>query len=149
MIAGCESRAHCSEEWTDLVDRGGLIHISDSVYNLFVTMEMKLRSHLRASSEAASVGVKEKAINGILEHDDLLAQWSDLSINWGKEESNKLLRLIVEHWMTVRGFSFTSAFMERYKQKHKKTVQKSKGLRKNLMGKSTKITDNDNDNQDE
>lgn len=76
-------------------------------------------------------------------------QWSDLSINWGKEESNKLLRLIVEHWMTVRGFSFTSAFMERYKQKHKKTVQKSKGLRKNLMGKSTKITDNDNDNQDE
>ncbi|SMN01582.1 hypothetical protein SPONN_2648 [uncultured Candidatus Thioglobus sp.] len=29
--------------------------------------------------------------------------------------------------------------MEAYKQKNRKTTQKSKGLRKNLMGKSTRL----------
>ena len=40
--------------------------------------------------------------------------------------------MIIEHWVTVRGFSFTSAFLEKYKQASKESVQKSKGIRKNL-----------------
>ena len=56
--------------------------------------------------------------------------WSMLSIDWEEEESSELLRYIVEHWVTVRGFSFAGAYLEKYKQEHKKSVQKSKGLRK-------------------
>ena len=52
-------RAHCSEEWVDLADRGGLIHVSDRMYTLSYSMEMELRMHLCAS---ASVGEKEKAV---------------------------------------------------------------------------------------
>ena len=130
------------------MDRGGLIHVSDSVFNLFVEIEVVLRSQLRASSAAASLGLKEKAIAAILTNHSVLEQWSEFSTNWGKEESDKLLQMIVEHWITVRGFSFTSAFMEAYKQKNKKTVEKSKGLRKNLMGKSTKIDDVETENMD-
>ena len=130
------------------MDRGGLIHVSDSVFNLFVEIEVVLRSQLRASSAAASLGLKEKAIAAILTNHSVLEQWSEFSMNWGKEESDKLLQMIVEHWITVRGFSFTSAFMEAYKQKNKKTVEKSKGLRKNLMGKSTKIDDVETENMD-
>ena len=92
--------------------------------------------------------LKEKAIAAILTNHSVLEQWSEFSTNWGKEESDKLLQMIVEHWITVRGFSFTSAFMEAYKQKNKKTVEKSKGLRKNLMGKSTKIDDVETENMD-
>ena len=40
--------------------------------------------------------------------------------------------MIVQHWITVRGFSFVSAFMEKYKQRNEKSTQKSKGLRKTL-----------------
>ena len=130
------------------MDRGGLIHVSDSVFNLFVEIEVVLRSQLRASSAAASLGLKEKAIAAILTNHSVLEQWSEFSTNWCKEESDKLLQMIVEHWITVRGFSFTSAFMEAYKQKNKKTVEKSKGLRKNLMGKSTKIDDVETENMD-
>lgn len=122
-----------------MVDRGGLLHVSDNIYDLFVAMEVELRSHLRASRAAASVGLKEKAISAILGQHSVLEQWTEFSKNWGKEESEKLLRMIVELWITVRGFSFTSAFMEAYKQKNRKTTQKSKGLRKNLMGKSTRL----------
>ena len=130
------------------MDRGGLIHVSDSVFNLFVEIEVVLRSQLRASSAAASLGLKEKAIAAILTNHSVLEQWSEFTTNWGREESDKLLQMIVEHWITVRGFSFTSAFMEAYKQKNKKTVEKSKGLRKNLMGKSTKIDDVETENMD-
>ena len=29
-----------SEEWIDLVDRGGLIHVDDSLYSMFLAMEV-------------------------------------------------------------------------------------------------------------
>ena len=91
---------------------------------------MELRVHLRAS---ASVEVKEKAVKGILENEDVIVHWDDISWSWGRQEAEQLLGMIIEHWVIVRGFSF----MEKYKQVQKKTVQKSKGLRKNLMGAST------------
>lgn len=125
------------------MDRGGLVHVSDSVYELFVAMEVEIRSHLRATDTAASEGVKEVAISSILDNEDVILKWHDISINWGKEQSDELLRMVVQHWTTVRGFSFASSFMEKYKQKNKKTVEKSKGLRKNLMGKSA-IVDSEN-----
>ena len=40
--------------------------------------------------------------------------------------------MIVDLYFTIRGFSFTKSFMERYKQECKKSTQKSKALRKNL-----------------
>ena len=44
--------------------------------------------------------------------------------------------------MTIRGFSFTSAFMEKYKLTHMKTLQKSKGLRKTLVSKKSGDAEN-------
>ena len=35
---------------------------------------------------------------------------------WEEEEASG--ESIVEHWVTIRGFSFTSAFMEKYKLTH-------------------------------
>ena len=39
---------------------------------------------------------------------------------------------IAELWVTIRGFSFARSFMELYKQREKKTLEKSKALRKTL-----------------
>ena len=69
--------------------------------------------------------------------------WSTISANWEEEEaSGELLKSIVEHWVTIRGFSFTSAFMEKYKLTHMKTLQKSKGLRKTLVSKKSGDAEN-------
>jgi len=35
-----------------------------------------------------------------------------VSTDWEEEESDVLLQMIIEQWVTVRGFSFTSAFVE-------------------------------------
>ena len=45
--------------------------------------------------------------------------------------------MLTDLWVTVHGFSFAKSMMEMYKQAQKKTVQKSKGVQKQLIGKST------------
>ena len=46
--------------------------------------------------------------------------------------SNSLLRMIVELYVTIRGFSYANGWIEQYKQTHKRSTQRSKGLCKNL-----------------
>ena len=46
-----------------------------------------------------------------------------------EEKTKILLTMIVDLFITVRGFSFTKSFMEMYKQATKKSTQKSKALR--------------------
>jgi hypothetical protein len=49
------------------------------------------------------------------------------------DERAELLPLLVNHHIiTVRGFSFVRSLLEKYKQMHKKTTQKSKALRKKV-----------------
>ena len=49
------------------------------------------------------------------------------------------LVMIIDMWITVRGFSFASAWIEKYKSANKKSVQKSKGVRKQLVPPPTNI----------
>jgi hypothetical protein len=118
-----------SEEWTNLLDRGGLTHVSDVIYMVFHAMEFSFKENFKIESNKTTKGISEK----ILASEDLLFYWSLVSVNWNEKESTELLRMIVEHWITIRGFSAASAFIEIYKQQNKKTVQKSKGLRKGLI----------------
>jgi len=45
---------------------------------------------------------------------------------------SELLRKIIELFLTVRGFSYASAWLEKYKQKAKKGNYKSKSLCKTI-----------------
>ena len=63
----------------------------------------------------------------------MLFYWSLLSAGWETEEEQALLSLVTDMWVTIRGFAFVSAWVERHKQLKKKSVQKSKGVRKNLI----------------
>ena len=47
-------------------------------------------------------------------------------------KSAVVLGMLVKLWITVRGFSFTSAWLELYKQRKKAGLEKSKALRKEL-----------------
>ena len=49
-----------------------------------------------------------------------------------KEAYNQLLRLIVDLFITVRGFAYTSSWTEKYKQGVQKLTQRSKGLKAKL-----------------
>ena len=43
-----------------------------------------------------------------------------------------LLNMIVDLFITIRGFSYSNAWMEKFKQQEKTTTQKSKSLRRKL-----------------
>lgn len=58
-----------------------------------------------------------------------------MSVSWEPEVADVLLQMIAEHWLTLKGFSTASAFVEKYKQLAKKNVQKS--IRKQLQSTMT------------
>ena len=89
-------------------------------------MDIEIHKHLNLAVN----GMKEKLLQALVEN-DVQYHWSILAANWG-DEAAVLLKLITEHWITIRGFSSVSAFLELYKQKNKRSIEKSKALRKNL-----------------
>ena len=130
MIIGDDKAELESKEWTQLLDRGGLIHVSDVTYTVFQKMELTFQQNFTILN--SNEKRKEIILEKITTSDELLFYWSLVSVNWGESESTELLRTIAEHWITVRGFSSASAFIELYKKENKKSVQKSKALRKGL-----------------
>ena len=123
-------RDYETEEWTDLVDRGGLTHVDDMLFDMFVAMEMEIRRHIGTASETSSM--RDRAIDGIL-NDDVKFYWSMVASGDWVETESMLLRMIVNHWVTIRGFSHTGAFMERYKQKTRRPCKNPWGLGKNYF----------------
>ena len=117
-----------SEDRTYIIDHGGLIHVSDTTYMLFVAMEVEIRKNL--SQLSLLTNFKEMAITNILGSQEFLQCRSEISINWG-DESDDLKEMIVNQYVTGRGFSAAGAFIEKYKQKKQKIVQK-RALRKTL-----------------
>ena len=53
-----------SEDWTYIIDCGGLIHVSDTTYMLFVAMEVEIRKNM--SQLNLLTNFKEMAITNIL-----------------------------------------------------------------------------------
>ena len=56
-----------------------------------------------------------------------------IAVDMSEDVAQTLLNMIIDMWVTVRGFSFVKCYLELYKQRQKKITQRSKGLRKELF----------------
>ena len=121
-----------SSDWIGAIDRGGLTKVSNDTYQLFVAMEIELQKQL-ASTEVPVLSQDTK--QAMLQNDNVQFFWSVVSGEWEEEVGSVLLEMIVNEWVTIRGFSFASAWIEKFKQEAKMTTEKSKGLRKQLIPK--------------
>ena len=113
-----------SADWLNAINCGGLFCISDITFDFFVSLEYEVRAHIHAGQE---IGVIHSALQ---QSEDVLFHWSMITATWDNEVAIKLMEMIVKLWITVRGFSLASAWIEQYKKVTKKTLQKSKPLRK-------------------
>ena len=113
----------------DCVNRGGLIFVNDLTIEIFVAMELEIRNHLQACQPVNMLTVVTPAIKS---NDDVLFYWSMISAGWNESSRNTLLDMVINMWVCVRGFSYSSAWIEKNKEVQKTTTQKSKGLRKQL-----------------
>ena len=127
-LVGEEDDDDDSQDWVRAIDRGGLKHVHSMTYHLFVAMELKLRQCLPNFIDI------DRHIN---EDNDVLFYWCIISAEWEEEESKALLPMVTSMWVTIRGFAYTSAWMEEYKAAHHRSVRKSKGVRKQLLATRT------------
>ena len=123
-----------AEEWTRMIDRGGLWRINDDIFSLFVIMEEEIRQKLtKDSASKFKEGTKTEILVGLMQNEELLFQWCVVVRTTINDDSSPvLLQQIAELYLTVRGFAFATSCLELYKQAHKKTLQKKKALRKEL-----------------
>ena len=121
-----EEDAGPSGEWISAIDRGGLCQINNLTFDLFLSMELTIRAYIISGYEFD--GFKAK----LMDNNDILFNWSMLTASWEENVADKILTMIVDLWITIRGFSLASAWVEEFKAHNKKTLQKSKGLRKQL-----------------
>ena len=62
-----------------------------------------------------------------------MCSWSIVAADMNKKVGDELIKLIVEEWVKIRGFSFAGSWLELYKQRNKKNtaerVDHTQGLR--------------------
>ena len=78
------------------------------------------------------VNFRKKLENLFMGDSDVEFYWLLTGIE-DKDAGELVIENLIEKWVTVRGFSFTSSILEQYKQNSKKTTAKSKGLRAKLF----------------
>lgn len=115
-----------SADWLNAINRGGLFCVSEIIFVFFISLQYEVHAHIHAGQE---LGVLEPTLQ---QSEDVLFHWSMITSTWDNEVALKLMDMIVELWITVSGFSLASAWIEQYKKVMKKTLQKSKPLRKQI-----------------
>ena len=125
-------------EWVKAVDRGGLFHVSDYGFMLFKAIEIKTKEFLPQHLKSSLPTSKEVLITTIMEDHDVQFHLSMLTVDIDSDDNaTELLQVIVEKWVTIRGFSVTSSWTEQYKQAVQQTTKRSKGLQKRLQTEGT------------
>jgi len=122
------------EDWTNLVDRGGLCHVKTTTYKLFCAMEYQLRESLSLFSKT-SLHSREKMAEDIATNEDVQFYWLISSADFDVEDQSAqdlLLRKIAKEFVTVRVFAKTGAWMEKFKQSAKKSTQRTRSFRSEL-----------------
>ena len=122
-----------SEDWIKAIDRGGLWHVIDDVYVLFCYIEENIRAEVAdITAETWCEEHKQKLMDSLKVDEDIQFQWEVLVYELETVVAQKLLQMLLELYITVRGFAFANSIMELYKQSKKTNLQKSKAVRRKV-----------------
>ena len=77
-------------EWINSIDRGGLNHVSESMYWFTASMELEVKQYLSTSASACTPSLKSTLQDAVKINEDVLFYWAIISGNWGVEESKLL-----------------------------------------------------------
>ena len=106
--------------------------MSNSTFSFFKSVEVMVQKLL--PDHLSKSGDKKSLIDTIVSDSDVEFNWCMLSVDIRDEEdAMELLRMVVDSWVTMRGFALTSMWTEEYKRATAKNVKKGKSLRKELQ----------------
>jgi hypothetical protein len=86
------------------------------------------RFFLKDKADKPTTGAKPHITDSHKQDEDVAFYWCLAVVDMDDGLATILLDGIVELWVTIRGFSFASAWVKKYKQESKKSLQRSKGL---------------------
>ena len=118
-----------SADWTRTIDRDGLCRVSENTFLVFNQLELLVQKYKYSRHNEWFKDEGECAMTD----EDISFYWCMLTADVDNGVGAELLSMTVDLYITIRG---SKSFMERYKQQSKKSTQKSKALRKNLLSKS-------------
>ena len=127
------------EEWTDLLDRGGLWHVKENTYQFFRAVEDVVRGIL-PKLVLPNAPLKPEMIKEVTSDNDVQFYWLIATADFEVDDyqiHDILLLKIVELYVTVRGFSLANGWLEKYKQLTKKFMQRTKSLRREIHDSTT------------
>ena len=104
--------------------------MNNITFELFQAMEIKFHEHLKLPLPE---NFRSTVASAIVNNEDVLFFWDIISTEWEEEVSRILINKTIEKWVTIRGFSSASSWLEKYKKATKTSTQKSKGIRKKLI----------------
>ena len=93
-------------------------------------MEIALRKQIRTKHIKHFTAETKHTI---IKDDNVKFLWCIISADWEDECADTLIEMIVQQWVKIRVFSYASACVEMFKTVQRKTLEKSKGLRKQLL----------------
>jgi len=99
---------------------------------LIVAMEIKLQMVIQ-QQPSEQLKLDETVITTLINDEQVQYHWDVVSGHWEPEETEVLLPMITQLWVTMCGYSYASAKVEQHKQAVKKVTQKPKGIRKHLI----------------
>ena len=120
--------------WRRLIE-GGLFKISDSVYEVFLTLELVLRQFLKGMSNEHGLD-RNKVTEILFEDNEVQFHWSMMTFDIDEKSSQKVLAEIIKLWVTIRGFRYASCIVEEYKKSYG-ALKRQKSLRKELKKQSS------------
>lgn len=86
------------QEWVNLVDRGGLWHISESTFIVFRALEEGGRKHFsKPTARGLSVGRKDEVTAALHDDEDVQFSWSIASAEFDEDSAKTLLKMIVDY----------------------------------------------------
>ncbi len=122
-------------EWTRIVDRGGLFHCTQEFIAMLVLIEKQIKNSIEHTSSQLPL---DKLKTDLMKCTSTNSTWTECFATSSeyKTQQNDLFKIVINEYLTLRGFSFTSRWMEKYKYKNKKNITKTKSLRTKLQQKS-------------
>ena len=86
-----------SQDWVQLINRGGLTRVNNTTFEMFVAMEYELRQHIH-QGQALNL---EHITTTITENEDVLFLWSLVSTDWEDSSASALLQMVVNQWVFI------------------------------------------------
>ena len=99
--------AGAAEEWTNLLDRGGLCHVRDTTFQLMCSLEREFRTQLH-TLDSTTAAMKDTIIKKLVSSNDTHFYWCIATAEFDKSDAeveNCLLHMIVELFLYARLFT--------------------------------------------